>query len=273
MMKKFINLLSFEMNRFLKFLIPTLLITAAAQLFVTISSSLKYNNQLEKMIAQGEQLENIPNFSLHDITANGIYEMSLMLIVLVFVFYSFFTWYREWLGKNTFIYRLLMLPTNRTYLLLTKSLVFLIGGLLAFVFQFGLYFIQLKIAEWLVTDGQYIVLNIHNVQPMYSINQNLLFPTSIFEFVSRYSFAFAALISLFAGIIIERSFGLKGLIIGAAYFIGFFVLYSLLSSLLYSTSLSLRPSQMFMMKVLYQFIMIGIGTLISSLLLKNKIKV
>ena len=148
-MKKFISLLSFEMNRFLKFLVPTLLVTAVVQIFLTIFSSLKYNNELEKIIAQGEQLETIPNFSLQDITGNGIYQLSIMLIVLVFVFYSFFIWYREWLGKNTFIYRLLMLPTNRTYLLLTKSLVFLIGGLLAFSFQFGLYFIELKIAEWL----------------------------------------------------------------------------------------------------------------------------
>ena len=144
-MKKFISLLSFEMNRFLKFLVPTLLVTAVVQIFVTIFSSLKYNNELEKIIAQGEQLETIPNFSLQDITGNGIYQLSIMLIVLVFVFYSFFIWYREWLGKNTFIYRLLMLPTNRTYLLLTKSLVFLIGGLLAFSFQFGLYFLNCKI--------------------------------------------------------------------------------------------------------------------------------
>src|SRR5699024_9527291 len=125
----------------------------------------------------------------------------------------------EWLGKNTFIYRLLMLPTNRTYLLLTKSLVFLIGGLLAFSFQFGLYFIELKIAEWLVTDGHYTLLNIHNVQPFYDLVHSLLFPTTLFQFISRYSFAFAALMSLFAGIIIERSFGLKGLIIGAFSFL------------------------------------------------------
>ena len=267
------SLLSFEMNRFLKFLIPTLLITAAVQLFVTVSESLSYNGNLEKMIAEGESIDRVPLFSLQDVTGNGLYEMSIMLIILVFMFYSFFTWYREWLGKNTFIYRLLMLPTNRTHLLLTKSLVFLISGLLAFVFQFGLYFIELKIAEWLVTSSHYTALSVHNVQPMYGLVQYFLFPTSIIEFISTYSFAFGALISLFAGIIIERSFGLKGLIIGAAYFIGFFVLYGMLSSFLYGASLTLRPSQEKIILMLYQFLMVGIGTVISSLLLKNKIKV
>src|SRR5699024_9391346 len=195
------------------------------------------------------------------------------LIVLVFMFYSFFTWYREWLGKNTFIYRLLMLPTNRSYLLLSKSLVFIIGGLMAFVFQFGSYFVELKLAEWLVTDGHYTLLNIHNVQPMYGLAQEVLFPTSLIKFISIYSFAFAALTSLFAGILIERSFGLKGLILGAVYFIGFFVLYILLDNILYSASLIIHPSQKAIAMLLYQFFIIGLGTLVSHLLLKNRIKV
>ena len=272
-MKKFVSLLSFEMDRFLKFLIPTLLITAAMQLFVTVSEALSYNNELEKIIARGEMADQTPPFSLQNVTTTGLFELSFMLIVLVFIFYSFFTWYREWLGKNTFIYRLLMLPTNRTYLLLTKSLVFIIGGLVAFVFQFGLYFVELKLTEWLVTDGHYTLLNIHNVHPMYGMIQEILFPTSLVKFISIYSFAYAALTSLFAGILIERSYGFKGLILGALYFIGFFILYILLDNILYSASFTLRPSQKTMILLLYQFIIIGVGTLISSLLLKNRIKV
>lgn len=272
-MKKFISLLSFEMNRFLKFLIPTLLITAAIQLFLTISAALSYNNQLEKMMAQGENLDNFPSFSLENVTANGLFELSIMLIVLVFIFYSFFIWYREWFGKNTFIYRLLMLPTNRSYLFLSKSLVFIIGGLLAFVFQFGLYFVELKLTEWLIIKEHYTLLNIHNVQPIYGMIQELLFPTSLFKFISLYSFAFAALISLFAGILIERSFGFKGLVLGVIYFIGFFISYLLLESILYSASSALPPSQEAIVKLLYQFFVIGLGTMISHLLLKHKIKV
>lgn len=274
-MKKFIRLLSFEMDRFLKFLVPTLIITAVVQLFVTVSASLSHNNEVKKLIAQGESIDQISSFSLQDVTEKGMYELTIMLIILIFMFYSFFTWYREWFGKNTFIYRLLMLPTNRTYLLLTKSFVFLIGGLLAFVFQFGLYFLELKIAEWLVMSSHYTVLSVHSMQPISGLIQHLLFPTSIIEFISTYSFAFAALISLFVGIIIERSFGIKGLIIGVAYFIGFFVLYGVLSSLFYTDyfSLTLRPSHYKIIIMVYQFLMIGIGTVISHLLLKNKIKI
>src|SRR5699024_8951276 len=45
-MKKFVSLLSVEMDRFLKFVVPTLLITAAVHVVVTVSDALSYNNKL-----------------------------------------------------------------------------------------------------------------------------------------------------------------------------------------------------------------------------------
>ena len=274
-MKKFISLLSFEMNRFLRFLLPTLAVVAGLQIFTALTKIFSYNSELEKMLARGESLELYPDFTVQDITGSTLFEFSIILIFLVFVFYSFFTWYREWLGKNTFIYRLLMLPTNRSYIVLTKSLVFMIGGLLAFAFQFGMYFVHLNLAEWLVTSSYYDAYNIHNVIPFYSLIQPALFPNSLFEFVRNYSFAFAALLSLCTGILIERSFGLKGLFIGAAYFFGFFGVYGLLMAGLYSSSFSidLRPSQIELLLVAYQFVAIGLGYIISTLLLKKTVKV
>lgn len=274
-MKKFISLLSFEMNRFLRFLLPTLAVVAGLQIFTALTKIFSYNSELEKMLARGESLELYPDFTVQDITGSTLFEFSIILIFLVFVFYSFFTWYREWLGKNTFIYRLLMLPTNRSYIVLTKSLVFMIGGLLAFAFQFGMYFVHLNLAEWLVTSSFYDAYNIHNVIPFYSLIQPALFPNSLFEFVRNYSFAFAALLSLCTGILIERSFGLKGLFIGAAYFFGFFGVYGLLMAGFYSSSFSidLRPSQIELLLVAYQFVAIGLGYIISTLLLKKTVKV
>lgn len=274
-MNKFIRLLSFEMNRFLKFLIPTLLITAGIQMFVTISKSLSYNKGLEKLIATGESTEYIEMFSIQNVTSSGIYELSIIMIIAIFMIYSFFTWYREWLGKNTFIYRLLMLPMNRSTILFTKSAVFLIGGLLAFVFQFGMYFLQLQLTERLVTSSHYMPLNIHNAQPVYGMIQTLLFPTTFFEFVSNYSFAFGALFTLFAAILIERSFGMKGLVSGVVYFIGYFIVFGLLEGILHTTNMftTLRPSHIKLILLSYQFIMIGIGILVSNFLLKNKVKV
>lgn len=274
-MNKFISLLNFEMNRFLKFLIPTFIAVAVIQLFETFRRIIGYNNELERVIASGEPLEQLSPFSVHDITGGGLFELSIVAIVLIFMVYSFFTWYREWLGKNTFIYRLLMLPMNRMSILITKSLVFLIGGLLAFVFQFGMYGLALIISEQMIPAEHYVAVGIHNAQPMYTLIQGVLFPTSIFQFISLYSFAFGALISLFTAIIIERTYRMKGLIVGVIYFIGYFILFGLITSLPYNQWLPfiIKPSQAVILTVVYQFFMIALGHLISWPLLKNKIKI
>ncbi len=274
-MKKFIDLLSFEMNRFLKFLVPALLLTAIVQFFVTFSKIGEFNETVDMTLSMGGSVDQMASFSLQNITGSALYELSFLLIVLVFMFYSFFIWYREWLGKNTFIYRLLMLPMNRSVLFLAKALVFLIGGFLSFVFQFGLYALQLFIASQMIPTDYYAALNIHNVQPPYTILQGVLFPTSGFEFIDTYSFAFAALVTLFAAILIERTYRLKGFIAGAVYFISYFVLFGLLTSLNYMNlfPVVLRPSQIELITLGYQLFMIVLGCIISHFLLKDRVKV
>src|SRR5690625_6144925 len=46
----------------------------------------------------------------------------IALSVAAFIFYIFLIWYRDWFGKNTFIYRLLMLPTARLNVFLAKAI-------------------------------------------------------------------------------------------------------------------------------------------------------
>lgn len=274
-MKKFIHLFDFEMERFLKFLLPTFVVVAFIQLFATLNTVHTYKNSLEEADALGRATDLFPAFSIQNVTGGGIYELSILLIVLVFMFYSFFTWYREWQGKNTFIYRLLMLPIDRSNILLSKTLVFLIGGLLAFVFQFAMYYIQIQITERIVPSSHYVLLNVHNAQPLHSLFQAFLYPTTFFEFTNIYSFAFGALLSLYAGILIERSYGLKGAVMGVIYFVAYFVVYLVLNGILRTDylSLGLMPSQISIIILGYQFLMIAFGTLISIRLLKYKIKV
>jgi hypothetical protein len=274
-MKKFIRLLSFEMNRFLKFLVPTFIIVAAVQLFDIIRISLSYNGMLERVHLSGGSLDNQEPFSVHNITGAGFFELSIVAIVFVFMFYSFYTWYREWLGNNKFIYRLLMLPMNRLYIFLTKALVFLIGGFLAFIFQFGMYGVALMLSELIVPAEHYVAIGIHNVQPPFTFIQSLLFPTTIFEFISTYSFAFGALITLFTAIIMERTYRMKGLVLGVVYFTGYFVLFTIVIALPYTDFLPflLKPSHGEIITLAYQFLMIGLGILISWPLLNKRIKI
>lgn len=279
-MKKFINLLNFEMDRFLKFLLPTLLITGLLQFYQVFQAAQSYKNDADNILAQSPEgtkavISELGYFSMRNVTSGGIFTLSLGVLVLVFVFYSFFIWYRDWLGRNTFAYRLLMLPIHRIQILLTKAAVFIIGGLLAFSVQFGMFFIEEIFAKQLIPNGLFMELNMHDIQPMYDLFFDFIFPKSGVQFLSVYSFAFAALITLFTGIIFERSFGIKGLITGVLYFAGYFVLYLFINGIAYYDFVPfiLKPSQVFISLLIYQFIVILLGILLSNFLLKKKIKI
>lgn len=275
MMKKFIRLLDFELGRFLKFLLPTYLIVAVLQLFSTISTILNFNRTTQESLARGLDAETMSLMSVRNITQTPLFSFSIVAIILVFIFYSFFIWYREWLGKNAFIYRLLMLPVHRSYIFLTKALTFLIGGFLSFVFQFGMYALVLFIAKLMVEPGFYQAVSIHNIQPDYEILQNLLFPQTGFEFFTIYGFAFGALVTLFAAILMERSFRIKGLIAGVVYLVTYFALYTFISSINYYNFIPfiIKPSEAFIISAAYLLFMILLGTLTSRYLLNKKIKV
>lgn len=271
-MIKFIRLLEFELGRFLRFLIPAIVLSAVIQFIALFDTITNYNAYLKESLESNVPMQ---QFSMHDVTGSGLFPVAILIVPLLFVFYSLFTWYREWLGKNTFIYRLLMLPINRMSIFFSKAITFLIGGLLAFLTQFGLYAIIFVIFENAIQPEYFTALNIHNVQPPYEMIQLTLFPTTSFEFLHIYGFAFAALLALFTAILMERSFSVKGAIGGIIYFIAYFVGYFYISALNSIDSMPwiIKPSHIFLMQGAYVLLMMVISALISHLLLKNKVRV
>lgn len=271
-MIKFIRLLEFELGRLLRFLIPAIILSAVIQFISLFGTIANYNQYLKESL---ESNVTMPQFSMHDVTGSGLFPVAILIVPLLFVFYSLFTWYREWLGKNTFIYRLLMLPISRMSIFFSKAITFLIGGLIAFLTQFGLYAIISVIFESAIQPEYFTALNIHNFQHPYEMVQLILFPTTSFEFLHTYGFAFAALLVLFTAILMERSFNVKGAILGIIYFIAYFVGYSFISmiSTIESIPWVIRPSHIFLMQGAYILILMVISALISQLLLKNKVRV
>ena len=60
------------------------------------------------------------------------------------IIYVFFIWYRDWFGKNTFSYRLLMLPTARINVYLAKATTILLYVLGLVALQLLLLPIEVK---------------------------------------------------------------------------------------------------------------------------------
>jgi len=145
--------------------------------------------------------------------------LPILMCISVLALYVFFIWYRDWMGRHTFIYRLLVLPTARYNIYLAK-----ISAFLLFVFGF--------------ISFQLILLPIHNVifklivpadqragshiVDAISRNQALvqLIPRQFEQFLYSYGIGTVAVLVIFTAILLERSYRRLGILYGLLYLSG-----------------------------------------------------
>lgn len=220
-MKKFWNLFNFEYNRFANSLFPGMLVAFAIEFAALFFLASSYKNELGKIAIQHpnwgtDQILAQMNgpFSMSSLISSPLFAYPFMAIVMIFVVYGFYTWYREWLGKNTFIYRLLMLPMSRMQLYFSKGLVFIVGGLTALMSQFLILFGFEKFAEWMVSPEFMDPVPFYLYMTSNWTITGVFYSKDTLDLVQLIGGAVAALSILFAAILLERSFKFKGLIPG-----------------------------------------------------------
>jgi len=138
-MKNYSKLVNFEFNRIAKLFIALLAITFITQIVGVIVQSRRYLNMAnekiyEEMMSKAEFLANFGQMSFIQIVRSVWFVGPIALCIAGVGFYIFLIWYRDWFGKNTFIYRLLMLPTTRLNIFYAKvtNIMIMTFGLVAF---------------------------------------------------------------------------------------------------------------------------------------------
>ncbi|MEB6550016.1 hypothetical protein MXL46_13055 [Heyndrickxia sporothermodurans] len=268
-MNKFLKLVNFEMNRFKKIYIVLLLITVIFQFVGVFVISLSFMNDSKRMM-HDESLsvvQYVHKYGLFDFThiLRSLWFFAPIGIgVTAILFYIFFIWYRDWFGKNTFIYRLLMLPTSRLNIILSKGLTILIFVLGLIAFQLILLPIENAMVNWLVSNE---FLNRMNVQEILgsSFELSLLIPGSFIEFILYYATGLMAVFVIFTGILFERSYRIKGIIFGVLYAIAAFIVF--FSPFL--VEMILQKDYLYGIEKLLLLIVMGIIVFIGSLLVSN----
>src|SRR5699024_894846 len=144
----------------------------------------------------------------------------IALCIAAVAFYIFLIWYRDWFGKNTFIYRLLMLPTARINVFLAKaSAIFLmVLGLVGI--QLILLPIEQMVMQWMVPLELRTDLTLSQIvsgSPGGFLQ--LLLPKNFIQFLLNYGIGFMMVFHLFTAILFERSFRFKGIVFGVLYYI------------------------------------------------------
>nr|WP_289038141.1 hypothetical protein [uncultured Allobacillus sp.] len=220
-MKNFFKLLNFELNRVMKLLLILMGFTFIVQLVGVFVSKNNYLTQVE-MLQQNDGssvsqvLQTIGYFSFDRVVNSLFFIGPIMICVAAILFYVFLIWYRDWFGKNTFVYRLLMLPTERINLFFAKLTTIVLATLSLVGFQLIAIQIEMLVMRWTV-PGEYVMEV--TLRQLIEFNKILLLivPNQFELFMSFYGAGILTVVILFTAILLERSYRLKGALIGGTF--------------------------------------------------------
>ena len=220
-MNNYIKLVNFEVKRFLKLFLVLVTAIVASQITGAIISSFSFLNRVEtrmkqEQITESEYILRYDAYSLNNFINSELFALSIMFAATVLLIYVFFIWYRDWLGKSSFIYRLLMLPTERRNVYFAK----LTAILLFVLFIVGVEVVLLEVIEqimrWIVPES----LRIDGVITYYSFDVlDIIYPQTLFQFVLIYGLGITLVAIVFTAILFERSYHLKGIFLAGLYMV------------------------------------------------------
>lgn len=278
-MKNFLKLLNFELNRFMKLFIILLITIAVIQIAGTIILASSYMKRANNAVIQGgmtqhEFIEMYSTFSMMDVIHSLWFMGPIAIGVTALLFYVFFIWYRDWFARNTFIYRLLMLPTSRMNIFFSKATTIMLTVLALVAYQIILLNIEMTITKWIVP--KVYRQDLRSVDLVAGSEYlSIVLPRGLAEFVIAYGLGLGFIVVIFTVILFERSYRLKGIIIGLLYAFIAFVLFGLPISLqiLLFGNIYLYPMEVLIVQIVMWAIIVGVSLIISRYLLKNKVTV
>jgi hypothetical protein len=280
-MNRYLKLVHMEIHRFRWILIAMMGITAIFQFSGLIWTLKKAMAQLEEQKIQGSDtrkyFDSVPDTLTFEWAMSNTqmwFILPVLLCIAVLSLYVFFIWYRDWMGRQTFIYRLLMLPTARHNLFLAK-----ITALLLFVFSIVAFqLVMLPVQELvlkLVVPAE--LRSESHIVDVININQALveLIPRQFEQFFYIYGLGTIAVLMLFTAILLERSYQRMGILYGILYLAGCVLVVA--APLVYfgldSSIIPLYPMEIYVLVLLLFFVVAGISVWLGSRLLAKKITV
>jgi hypothetical protein len=277
-MKKYLKLVNFEFNRIAKLFAVLLGITLVTQIVGVIVVSKDYLNMAnekiyEEMMSKAEFLENFGQMSFLQIVRSIWFVGPIALCIAGVGLYIFLIWYRDWVGKNTFIYRLLMLPTTRLNVFYAKitTIMIMTFGLVAF--QLILLPIEMLVMRGMVPNDFRMDMGVKEIVTSMP-ELTIIIPSSVVELILFYGAGLLGVSILFTGILMERSLRWKGIFAGLIY--SALALVVLISPLLLQEFVLngfFYPIELLVLEIVMGLIVLAASIWMSGFLLRKKITV
>lgn len=274
-MKKFTDLLVYELDR-IKYayliLIGMVMGLQVFAVFQTRNNFIVHFNQYQKS-GQGNMAEFLSEYGplqFIQVASNSYYFFSIVLAIIILAIYVAVIWYRDWLGKNSFSYRLLTLPGSRMSIFFSKfiALLFMILSLLAI--QLILLILEEKLLVMITPtqlyEGSSLRQFMLSFPPFY-----LILPTTLIDFILHYTLGVSALAAAFMMILIELSFKWKGILLNVGIIVSMVLLFR--GFYIVGWFEYLYPIEMLMFMIVLGVVLFTVSVLVSRKLLNEKINV
>ncbi|MGZ9819844.1 hypothetical protein ACXM0N_28700 [Peribacillus simplex] len=277
-MTRYLKLVNFEINRFSKIYLSLLLITLVSQFAGVIIVTKSLLNDARKIMLE-EKLSDaayITNYGGIDFThiANTLwFQGPIALSAVALIFYIFLIWYRDWFGKNTFIYRLLMLPTSRVSIYLSKAMAIFLMVLGLIAWQIIILPMENALFNSYVSESHLNMEMSSTAIIKFNGVLNLVIPTTFTQFLLSYGAGLMVLSILFTAIMFERSFRIKGIILGLVYCGIAAALFLTPVFVMASDVFHFYPGELVGTLIALGIIVTGLSIWLGSWLLKNRVTV
>jgi hypothetical protein len=220
-MNNYLKLVNLEFNRVVKLFAVLLSLTFIVQTVGVIVQSKSYLNTVnekifEESMPKAQFLESFGQMSFMQIVRSAWFLGPIAICIAGVSFYIFLIWYRDWLGKNTFIYRLLMLPTTRLNVFYAKATTILIMTLGLVAFQLILLPVQILVMKIMVPGEFRSDLGVSDILTNMP-ELSFIIPGSFVELLLFYGAGLLVVAVIFTAILMERSFRWKGIFAGLMY--------------------------------------------------------
>lgn len=274
-MIRFMKLLNFEVSRFIiifSFMMGTVVGCqfVAAYLKVKVYLDNTHRTMRNNSLTYEEFAKEYGKFDLSVILGSTTFIAPILFIIAVLVIYVFYIWYRDWFGKATFSYRLMILPTNRINVYFAKLLVLLLFIFVALAVEVAIIY---SLTAWV---PKLIPVEIYNALSMKALFINdiffLVLPTSFKLFLFNYVLGITAVCIVFTMILFERSFRLKGIVF-AILFALLSVAIILLPAIYQDFTSMLYYNELYISMFVISLLTCGLSITTANYLLKHKINV
>ncbi|MDI4646029.1 hypothetical protein [Cohnella hashimotonis] len=144
------------------------------------------------------------------------FALGILVPLVALIAYVLLIWYRDWFGRHPFAYRLLMVPGGRIPLYFAKLTAILLFVLSMLAWQL-LSMPILKLEYAMLTPELLKEPSIFTDAMYASELFKLLLPLRFEQFLINYGLGLLAVLLVFTGILLERSFRISGIVYAVLY--------------------------------------------------------